>query len=206
MKITPLVAQLRARCPIFETRVAGALEFTAMRESALLPAISAFVIPTGDNAGENQTQNTTRQDVTEEFDVCVLVKTGDPRGQSSADLLHVVRAQLWLALVGWKPGGGYGPIAYRDSELVQLNRELICYYFGFSSVFAMTGRDDDKNAETWQQWYLDGLPLLKRIHVDFDVIDPIADPNLRRPGPDGRIEFSIEEDFGHDRNDEGQTR
>ncbi|SMG09509.1 phage tail terminator protein [Paraburkholderia susongensis] len=201
MKITPVIAQLRRYCPVFGERVAGALEFAALRDNQRLPAISAFVVKTDDNAGENQTLNTSRQDITDEFDVCVLINTEDARGQSRADLLDDVRAQLWLALVGWTTGGGYSPIEYRGSELVQMDRELIFYRYTFSSVFTLGGGSEP---ETWHEYYLAGLPPLKTIHVDIDMIDP-SDPNLQRPGPDGRIDFSFREEFRDDGNDEGQT-
>jgi hypothetical protein len=30
-----------------------------------------------------------------------------------------------------------------------------------------------------------------RMHLDVDVIDPAADPNIKYPGPDGRIEVEL---------------
>jgi hypothetical protein len=30
-----------------------------------------------------------------------------------------------------------------------------------------------------------------RAHIDVDVIDPAADPNIKYPGPDGRIEVEL---------------
>jgi len=30
-----------------------------------------------------------------------------------------------------------------------------------------------------------------RVHIDVDVIDPAADPNIKYPGPDGRIEVEL---------------
>ena len=35
---------------------------------------------------------------------------------------------------------------------------------------------------------------LKTVGIKVDVIDPIADPNLKYPGPDGRIEFVVQID------------
>jgi hypothetical protein len=32
------------------------------------------------------------------------------------------------------------------------------------------------------------IDRFERLHLDVDVIDPAADPNIRYPGPDGRIE------------------
>jgi hypothetical protein len=42
---------------------------------------------------------------------------------------------------------------------------------------------------TVSEWWEPRVPdTLEHIHVDVDVITPAADPNLKYPGPDGRIE------------------
>ncbi len=33
---------------------------------------------------------------------------------------------------------------------------------------------------------------LRSVHIDVDVIDPAADPNIKYPGPDGRIEARLD--------------
>jgi hypothetical protein len=43
------------------------------------------------------------------------------------------------------------------------------------------------------EYYEPVIPdMLEHLHVDVDVIRPAADPNLRYPGPDGRIEVSAD--------------
>ena len=43
------------------------------------------------------------------------------------------------------------------------------------------------------EYYEPVIPdMLEHLHVDVDVIRPAADPNLRYPGPDGRIEISAD--------------
>ncbi|CAG9195878.1 conserved hypothetical protein [Paraburkholderia tropica] len=196
MKVTPVVLQLRTYVPFFEKRVAAAIDFDAVRDEALLPVPAAYVVPTHDDAGENQTQNTVRQDITDEFDVVVAIATTDARGQSRIDQLHDVRAMLWKALVGFEPVADWLPIQYVGGGLLLMNRERILYRFTFSTTFTLGGGD---TPETWHEQYLAGLPDLKGITVSTDVIDPIVDANLLEPGqktgPDGRIEFTIREDF-----------
>ncbi|CAN0621517.1 conserved protein of unknown function [Burkholderia multivorans] len=191
MKVTPIVQQLRTYCPFFENRVAAAIDFEAARDEALLPVPAAYVVPTRDEAGENLTQNTTRQQITDEFDVVVVIATQDARGQSRIDLLHDVRGMLWLALVGFVPLPDWSRIQYEGGSLLMLNRERILYRFGFSTTFTLGGGDAP---ETWQEQALAGLPDLKGVTFRADCIDP-ADANLKKPGPDGRIEFTFREDF-----------
>ncbi len=58
MKLTPVIAALRARCPYFENRVAGAAQFKICRRSeAETPA--AYVVPGDDSPGENKARPTT---------------------------------------------------------------------------------------------------------------------------------------------------
>jgi hypothetical protein len=43
------------------------------------------------------------------------------------------------------------------------------------------------------EYYEPVIPdMLDHLHVDVDVIRPAADPNIRFPGPDGRIEVSAD--------------
>lgn len=195
MKVTPIVLHLRERCPTFAGRVAAAIEFEAARDAALMSMPAAYVVPTHDDAGDNQTQNTVRQLITEKFDVVVVIATQDARGQSRIDELHSIRAELWRALVGLVPYSQWGPVTYQGGSLLMLNRERILYRFGFGMEFNLGGADPDGNPETWHDWFLAGLPPLEGIAVNVDAIDPAADKNLKYPGPDGRIEVILKEEF-----------
>jgi len=43
------------------------------------------------------------------------------------------------------------------------------------------------------EYYEPVIPdMLEHLHVDVDVIRPATDPNIRYPGPDGRIEVSAD--------------
>ena len=48
-------------------------------------------------------------------------------------------------------------------------------------------------AESWHERELDGLSSFSGATVRVDAIDP-ADPNLKRPGPDGRVELTFSGD------------
>ncbi|EII4258517.1 hypothetical protein LHL99_004573, partial [Salmonella enterica] len=52
MKLTPIIAALRARCPLFENRVGGAAQFKAIPEAGKLRLPAAYVVPAEDVTGE----------------------------------------------------------------------------------------------------------------------------------------------------------
>jgi hypothetical protein len=193
MKIALVVAHLRAACPSFEGRVVGGIDWDAVANSAKLSHPSAYVIATGDQATANDLENGVRQNITDEIDVVVVLDTSDERGQAANDLLHTLRAELWRALVGWCPEGDYDPMEYGGGALVHINRSRVIYRFGFAAEFQLGRNDASKPAETWHEAELDGLTGFTGVTFDMDCIDP-ADPNLKHPGPDGRIEAKFSGD------------
>lgn len=193
MKITPIVAHLRQYCPSFNERVVGGIDFEAVANSTKLHRPSAYVIATGDQSSSSTSENVIQQNIRDEFDVVLVLDTHDERGQEAVDLLHDLRAELWRALVGWKPGGDYDPIEYAGGEAVVINRARVIYRFSFAAEFQLGRNRNSAPAETWEEHEQDGLPALVGLDFSVDFIDP-ADPNLQRPGPDGRVEatFSVE--------------
>ncbi|QDH65235.1 hypothetical protein [Pseudomonas azotoformans] len=192
MKISLIVAQLRAYCPAFSARVSAGIDWDAVASSAKLSHPSAYVIAAGDDASANDVDNAIRQDITDLFDVILVLDSTDERGQEAADLLHDLRASLWKALVGWKPSTEYDPIEYGGGSLIFINRARVVYRFSFEAAFQLGRNRASEPAETWEEWKLDGLPAFEGVDVDVDFIDP-SDPNLQTPGPDGRIDaqFSV---------------
>lgn len=193
MKISPIVAHLRQYCPSFSGRVAGGIDFEAVAASAKLSHPSAYVIAVSDKATQNDVLNGLRQVITDFFDVVLVVDTRDERGQEAADLTHLFRAEIWLALVAWVPGPEYTPIEYGGGELLSINRSRVVYRFTFSADFQIGRNAATDPPETWEELELDGLPSFAGITFNMDCIDP-ADPNLQRPGPDGRIEVKFSGD------------
>jgi hypothetical protein len=189
MKITPVIAQLRTWCPTFSKRVAGALQFDLVRDSALLPMPAAYVVMTADDPGDNRLQNGTQQYISDEFDVVVALPTTDERGQSAADPLDDIRAELLRALVGWKPTDDYDYMTYAGGELVLIDRSRVLYRFSFRAEWVLGGGDQPA---TFEEVQLAGLPPLEGMTVNVDAIDPMADRNLHYPGPDGRIETVLQ--------------
>lgn len=193
MKLNPLVAHLRQACPSFAGRVTGGIDWDAVVESAQLPLPAAYVIATADAAAPNKAQNMVIQDITDQFNVVIVLDTSDERGQTDNDLLHDMRAELWRALVGFIPSPDYSPIEYGKGALLHISRARVVYQFTFFSEFQLGRNRSDQPAETWQEFELDGLPGFSGATVNMDCIDP-ADPNLQHPGPDGRIEVKFSGD------------
>lgn len=193
MKLNPLVAHLRLACPSFAGRVSGGIDWDAVVESAQLPLPAAYVIATADAAAPSKAQNKVIQDITDQFNVVIVLDTSDERGQADNELLHDMRAELWRALIGYIPSPEYTPIEYGKGALLHISRARVVYQFTFFSEFQIGRNDPNEPAETWQEFELDGLPGYTGANINMDCIDP-ADPNLQRPGPDGRIEVHFSGD------------
>ena len=186
MQLEPIISALRTRCPIFANKVAGAAQFKLVPENSTLAVPAAFVIPLDDNPGESRAQHSGRQELSDAFAVVVaLDNTVDEKGQGGAASVHAMRAILWAALLGWRPTLDYNGIAYEGGHLLGLDRARLWYQFEFSAAMEIGPSDG------WQETELAALPHFDGANIQVDVIDPIADPNLHSPGPDGRIEFSF---------------
>lgn len=193
MKLNPLVAHLRQACPSFAGRVAGGIDWDAVVDSAQLALPAAYVIATADAATPSKAQNKVIQEITDQFNVVIVLDTSDERGQADNDLLHDMRAELWRALVGFIPSPEYTPIEYGKGALLHISRARVVYQFTFFSEFQIGRNAPSDPPETWQEITLDGLPGYTGATINMDCIDP-ADPNLKRPGPDGRIEATFSGD------------
>lgn len=184
MKLTPIIAALRSRCPRFENRVGGAAQFKAIPEAGKLRLPAAYVVPAEDVTGEQKSQTDYWQDLTEGFSVIVVLSNErDEKGQwASYDAVHDVRQEIWKALLGWEPDPQAHEIQYTGGMLLDLNRHELYYQFDFTVKYEITETD------TRQQDDLDGLPDLKTLSIDVDFIEPGT-------GPDGDIEHHAEITF-----------
>jgi len=182
MNIDIVINQIRLRCPLFGNRVAGAAEFKGVDQNNALAAPCAYVIPLAEVAEDNRSQNDIIQEVRESFAVIVCVGMGDERGQASHNIVHDIRALLFSALLGFEVDEDC-PIDYEGAALLALNRGRMWYQYEFGTTYQVDVLG------TWQHYKISNLPPLEIVHMNTDVIDPIADPNLQAPGPDGRSEF-----------------
>ncbi|WP_433647492.1 phage tail terminator protein [Kosakonia pseudosacchari] len=184
MKLTPIIAALRARCQIFENRVAGAAQFKNLPEAGKMKLPSAYVVPGDDSPGEQKSQTDYWQDLREGFSVIVFVSNGrDERGQwASYDVVHDIRNMLFKALLGWNPEPDGEPITYDGGTLLDVNRYELTYQFDFVVENELSSED------TRQQEELDSLDDLLMLAIDVDFINP-------GNGPDGVIEHHTDIHF-----------
>ncbi|WP_404938399.1 hypothetical protein P7C00_06740 [Pseudomonas sp. JDS08PS003] len=188
MKIIPLYTQIRTYCPCLANRVGIAIDLPSLDAVSALQTPAVYVVPLADLTSPGTTQNATSSTIRDRFEVALLLDASNP--QQALDQLHDLRAEVWRALVGFKPGAEYNPIQYDGGELVSLNATRLLYRLRFFAEFQLGRNLPSQPAETWHERELDGLPSFTGVTVRVDAIDP-ADPNLQRPGPDGRLELTF---------------
>ncbi|MFL1562477.1 hypothetical protein ACI77J_14810 [Pseudomonas sp. O64] len=200
MKLIPIIKHLRNTCPTFKRRVYGGLDWDPVAKSVQTDMPAAYVICIGDAAEPSEVSGMIRQRVRDAIDVNVEVWSEDERGQGAADLIHDLRAELWRALVGFKPGGDGTPLQYDDGELLLIDRSKAVYRFRFFTEFVI-GRDDVRPGqklgppETWQEVEHDGLPPFDGVNIHADFKGPRNDEIPTPTGPDCRIETKAREDL-----------
>ncbi|WP_038926706.1 phage tail terminator protein [Dickeya ananatis] len=182
MKLSPIVATLRQKCPKFAGRVAGAAQLKALPDVAKMHLPAAYVVPSNDDAGENKSQTDYWQDVKEGFAVVVVLNnTADERGQAAVyDAVHDIRTELWTALLGLNPEPENGDvIQYVSGQVVAMDAARLYYQFDFVRNREISEEDTRQNAD------LGELPDLTSVSLDVDFINP-------GNGPDGVIEHHTE--------------
>lgn len=202
MRVSLVAEHLKLYAPIFAGRVAGGMDVDVVLGSAHQPMPAAYVIQAEDDAGEPLSQTSYLQEISDSIDVVVVLPVVDERGVLVSDLLHEVRRQLLLALAGWPPGEHYDGLVYDGGALTKIDRARCSYRFSFTAAFTLgragvPGGEQPAPPETWPEHELDSLGMLEGVAVRVDAIDPMADPNLKKPGPDGRIEIEARMELPH---------
>lgn len=195
MKLSPIIAQLRSYCPVFERRVFGGVDWDLLEEAGKLPVPAAYVVVGDDDAEPSETTNVVNQIVTDTFHVFVVLPAPDDRTTIAIDAVDAARRQLLLSLVGWRPESFCDMAQYVGGELLFANRARMVYRYTFSTEWQLGRNDPSLPPETWHEWYLDGLPPLEGVTINVDVIDPAFDKNRSHHGPDGRIEVTLKEEL-----------
>lgn len=190
MKITPLVSHLRDHCPSFNQHIHAGLDVDALQNLPVLDSPQAVVTPINDKASPNAAQNSSRQPLREHFGVVLVLDLPEGQQAQAMDQLHALRAEVWRALVGYRPEGFYEPIQYDAGEWLLLSKVRGLYRLRFFLESQLGRNLSTQPAETWLELELDALPSFNGVTVRVDAIDP-ADPNLQRPGPDGRLEMTF---------------
>lgn len=188
MKITPVYTQVCTHCPSLANLMIVGIGMPSLDAGSTLQPPAVYVLPLADFASPGTAQNASSFSIRDRFEVALLLDATNP--QQALDQLHDLRAEVWRALVGFKPGAEYNPIQYDGGELVSLDATRLLYRLRFFAEFQLGRNLPGQPAETWHERELDGLPSFTGVTVRVDAIDP-ADPNLQRPGPDGRLELTF---------------
>lgn len=187
MQLEIIIQALRERCPSFANRIGGAAQFKLLPENAALTVPCAFVIPLDDSPKDSKSMNDVRQEMTDSFAVIVAIgNTADERGQGGVHSVKSLRAELWAALLGWRPDEDYNGINYEGGSVLLLDRARLWYQFEFGAEMEISPEDG------WQGIELAGLPHFDSAQFTCNYIDP-ADPNrLVNGGPqDDRVEVTF---------------
>lgn len=188
MKITPILTQLRAQCPSLASHIAVGVDLALLQGNSDLPTPSAHVLPLADVASSSTAQNLITQPIRDRFEIVLVLDATD--ATKALDLLHDLRGELWRALVGFKPDNDYNAIVYDGGEMVAIDSSRVFYRLRFFAEFQLGRNLPGQPAQSWHERELDGLSSFTGATVRVDAIDP-ADPNLKRPGPDGRVEMTF---------------
>ncbi|MGC5702344.1 hypothetical protein J4P02_19280 [Pseudomonas sp. NFXW11] len=188
MKFSAVLTQLNNQCPSLAGRILAGINPDTLAGNTSQAVPAAQVSPINDLASASAAQNAQGQAIRERCEVLLVLDATD--ATKALELMHDLRAEIWRALVGFKPGPDYNPIEYEGGELVSLNATRLLYRLRFFAEFQLGRNLPSQPAETWHERELDGLPSLTGVTVRVDAIDP-ADPNLKKPGPDGRLELTF---------------
>lgn len=142
MKPSLIIPRLRQQVAALGERVAGVAAYAAAAQQTEFPRPHAFVVPLGEEAGENQTVGGVTQVVRARFGVIVAVSNlSDERGQAGAEQLEDIRDALIAALVGWTPlAQRFDVIAYDGTpEDPQLDRAVLWQRYDFNSIEIISG-------------------------------------------------------------------
>lgn len=177
MKLTQIIEEIKANCPTFEQRAAGAAEYANLRNRSNLRVPASYVVPMDENASEMGNGSGYRQILTEGFSVIVVISNlADERGQQAVNQLHDLRAELWAALLGFEMDG-YDPITYSGGNLLHVDRSRLDYQFDFNADYHI----DISDTRTWLDH--EALPAFESVTVELDHKDL---------PPDGEADHTID--------------
>lgn len=125
-----IIRRLRARCPVFAHRVAGAADASQWDASRATDLPFAVVIPLGTRptvgetgAGRNNKAPATIH-IEHGYQVQVIISgAGDERNQLAAQQWETLRMAILDALLWWRPTKEQGEITFRSVEVGEQSRE-----------------------------------------------------------------------------------
>ena len=167
MKLAPIVAELRAKCVSFSSRVHASVEFADIKERTAMSLPCAFVLPISETADEPTFADGTqyRQHVEQSFGVAVFVKPerADRTGLDAFDLVEELKSEVFRALVGWSPDDDHDAITYEGMSILEFNRAFLAVQLEFAVTYDVTDEDTRHGVD------LASLPPFDGVDLDVDA-------------------------------------
>ena len=146
MNLDTVIIQLKTYAPLFDKRVAGGAEWDLTQDQVWLDPPAAYVIPLEDEVEPNREQTGIQQIVREIIAVVVVMdNSADRRGQTAVtSMVSTMRAQIWGALLGWRPPGenceppGF---TYLRANYLRSDRSRLIWQFEMSLAITITEHD-----------------------------------------------------------------
>lgn len=188
MNLDQIICALRERCPTFQQRIAGAAQWAGLTEDENPPLPAAYVIPLREDAGQNESEVSYYQTVTNIFGVVLLVPNfADERGQDASRWIELLKREVFKAILSWRmePSDEYSEIVFDGGSLIYMDDARAAYQLDFAFETYLDISD------SWQEGDLDALPPFEGLDVDVDCIDPSS----RKDEPDGQLEGHFKVDL-----------
>ena len=174
MKLAPVVAELRRRCPSFERRIYGSVEFAKIETASNMSFPCAFVLPLGENAEGRLSDVEYRQPIEQTIGVVIYVATSKDRtGMDSFDFVEDLKKEIHLAMTGWCADDETNEIQYEGLSVLDFNRACLAVQLEFSVTY------DIVDEETRHGVDIASLPDLTEIALDVDLMEPDGQKEAR---------------------------
>lgn len=184
MILAPTIEQLRAYCPPFGGRVAGAADFRQglLNYNENMPLPAAYVVPLDQESDGNRDMVGLYQIVRKTVGVIVELEGGDRRGQKPAMQYDDIEAAIFSAILNWAPVEcrvpGRSGFEFLGGRLLDLDRARLFYQWEFLLPYTITDQDG---------WHPDSTAE-DLVGIEVDIYKA---PPFEMPPPDGRPPAAI---------------
>lgn len=122
MRILPIIAHLKAECPLLVNRVEPAKSLTALSDDEIKTGLPiAFVYATKESGTADGLIGQTTQHLHKLFSVIIAAKNAD----DSSEFIEDVRDQIEHALIGYQPDSKHQPIEFVGGEIVNVTSSIV---------------------------------------------------------------------------------
>lgn len=135
MKISDIIARLKAESALLQNRVFGAVELANAQPNSL-QSPCAFVIPRAEKAEPNSLIGAISQRITAQIGVVICIRNyRDVRGEGGHVELENVRAEIADILIGWQPPNTDIPMEFLQGQIAAYDNAVIRWNDVFTTQF-----------------------------------------------------------------------